>query len=198
MIYFSSDHHFYHQNIIRFCNRPFATVEEMNEKLVNAWNEIVDPEDEVYYIGDFSMAFRPVELYTKRLNGSKFLIPGNHDFCHSVHKKSRSKENQDKWIAKYIENGWIVLPEEFKFDSIPALNLCHLPYGNLDHKNLENGPRYLDKRPKDDGQWLLCGHVHNSWKMKGKMINVGVDVWDYKPVSLDQILGLMREFPNGV
>lgn len=198
MIFFSSDHHFYHQNIIRFCNRPFATIEEMNEKLINAWNEIVDPEDEVYYIGDFSMAFRPVELYTKRLNGSKFLIPGNHDFCHSVHKKSRNKENQDKWIAKYVENGWIVLPEEFKFDSIPALNLCHLPYGTLDHKNLENAPRYLDKRPKDDGQWLLCGHVHNSWKMKGKMVNVGVDVWDYKPVSLDQILDLMREFPNGV
>lgn len=62
MIYFTSDHHFWHENIISYCKRPFASVEEMNEKMVQYWNDVVKDKDEVYYLGDFSMAWRPVEL----------------------------------------------------------------------------------------------------------------------------------------
>lgn len=196
MIYFTSDLHFYHQNVIRYCNRPFATVEEMNEILITNWNSIVQPNDEVYCLGDLSMAFRPIELFSSRLMGKKYLVPGNHDFCHSVHKKSRIKENQDKWIVKYEEYGWKVLSEEVYFNASGIANflLCHLPYAG-DH--VQTGERYQNKRPKNEGHWLLCGHVHNNWKLKEKMINVGVDVWDYKPISIDQIADLMRKYPNG-
>lgn len=196
MIYFTSDQHFYHTNVIRYCNRPFATVEEMNEKLVQLWNETVAYNDEVYCLGDFSMAWRPVELFIKRLNGYKMLVPGNHDFCHSVHKKSRHKENQDKWKRMYEEQGWKVLEEDntLQIPGVANFNLSHLPYKG-DH--VEAGERYTAQRMKDDGRWLLCGHVHNHWKMKDKMINVGVDVWNYKPVSLDQILALMTQYPDG-
>lgn len=69
MIYFTSDHHFWHANIIRYCNRPFNSVEKMNEILIQIWNDLVAPEDEVYYLGDFSLAARPVEIYTQKLNG---------------------------------------------------------------------------------------------------------------------------------
>jgi len=185
MIFFTSDHHFWHANVIKYCTRPFATVEEMNEMMVKYWNETVGPDDTVYCLGDFSMAFRSVEVYTRRLNGTKYLVPGNHDFCHSYHKKGRNEENRKIWIKKYEDNGWIVLPEQTTFDisGVATVNLCHHPYVLIDSRD----DKYLKWRPKDDGRWLLCGHVHEKWKVVDKMINIGVDQWGFKPVSVQQI-----------
>ena len=185
MIFFTSDHHFYHANVIKYCARPFTTVEEMNEALVKNWNETVGSDDTVYCLGDFSMAFRSVELYTRRLNGTKYLVPGNHDFCHSYHKKSRNEDKRKEWIKKYEDNGWIVLPEQTTLDlpEIGAVNLCHHPYILIDARD----DKYLKWRPNDDGKWLLCGHVHEKWRVVDKMINIGVDQWDFKPVSVEQI-----------
>lgn len=185
MTFFTSDLHLYHANVIKYCNRPFTTVEEMNEILVKNWNETVGIGDEVYCLGDFSMAFRPVETFTKRLNGTKYLVPGNHDFCHSYHKRSRKPENRQTYIKKYEDNGWIVLPEQTTLDipGVAVVNMCHHPY-YLTHVAQD---KYEKWRPKDDGRWLLCGHVHSSWKIVDKMINVGVDQWDFKPVSVEQI-----------
>lgn len=190
MIWFTSDIHFWHANVIRYCNRPFSSVEEMNDALINNWNKVVAPNDTVYCLGDFSLAFRPVEAYSSILNGTKYLVPGNHDFCHSYHKKSRSKENRDRWIKKYEDHGWIVLPEQTTLsvtDSI-EVNMCHLPY---EFVHTEHDDKYERWRPKDDGKWLICGHVHEKWKLKGKMINVGVDQWNYTPVSIEDILKII-------
>lgn len=185
-IWFTSDPHYYHANIIRYCSRPYESVEEMNEALILNWNRLVRPEDEVYVLGDFSLAFRPVEVIAPRLMGKKKLVPGNHDFCHPSHKKSRNKDNLENWIKKY-QVEFEVLPI-FSTMTIPGVkevvNLCHIPYDNPDPYD---NRRYDDFRLKDDGRWLLCGHVHEKWKFKDKMINVGVDVWDYKPVHLDEI-----------
>lgn len=191
MLYFTSDHHFWHANIIRFCNRPFDSVEEMNEALVQKWNDLVGPEDEVYYLGDFSMAARPVEVYTHRLNGIKYLVPGNHDFCHSYHKRSRTPENHARWILQYQEWGWKVLPEKMSLliPEFGEVKLCHLPYGNLPPEN----DKFAKWRPQNDGTWLLCGHAHNKWKTSDHMINVGVDVWNYQPVSVKEILGIIQK-----
>jgi calcineurin-like phosphoesterase family protein len=188
-IYFTSDLHLYHANVIKYCARPFQTVEEMNEIIVKNWNETVGVDDTVYCLGDFAMAFRPVETFTRRLNGIKYLIPGNHDFCHSYHKRSRNPEAKAKWIQKYVDNGWIVLPEQTTLDisGVGTINMCHHPHtlvGDYDDK-------YAKWRPKDDGKPLLCGHVHDKWKTLGNMINVGVDVWDFKPVSFEQIKGII-------
>lgn len=184
MIYFTSDQHFFHTNVIRFCDRPFKTVEEMNEKIVYFYNTIVYPEDTVYHLGDFSMAFRPVETFVPRLNGIKHLISGNHDFCHPAHKKG--KKDLEKWKQKYIDAGFSSVKEE---DSIEIngqkVLLHHMPY-----RNLEPGPhgeKYSQFRLENKGLWLLHGHVHEKWKTKEKMINVGVDVWDFKPISIDVI-----------
>jgi calcineurin-like phosphoesterase family protein len=185
MIFFTSDQHYYHENIIKFCGRPYKDVVEMNEAMVRNWNDTVGPDDTVYCLGDFAMAFRSVELYSRRLNGTKYLVPGNHDFCHSYHKKGRNLENRKEWIKKYEEYGWIVLPEQTTLDlpGIAVVQLCHHPYilvGVGDDK-------YEKWRPKDDGRWLLCGHVHEKWKVVDKMINVGVDQWNFKPVPLSEI-----------
>lgn len=184
-IFFTSDHHFYHNNVIRYCNRPFTNVEEMNEMLIKNWNDTVGPDDIVYCLGDFSMAFRPVEVFSTRLMGKKYLVPGNHDFCHSYHKRSRNVDQRAKWTQKYVDNGWIVLPEQttIEIPGVATFNLCHHPY-KLEHPADD---KYAKWRPKDDGRWLLCGHVHEKWQKFENMINVGVDVWDFKPVSVQQI-----------
>ena len=184
-VFFTSDLHIYHANVIRYCTRPFTSIEHMNEMLVKNWNEIVGPEDTVYCLGDFAMAFRPVETFTRRLNGIKYLVPGNHDFCHSYHKRSRNPEQRAKWIQKYVDNGWIVLPEQTSLDipGVAIVNMCHHPY-HLTHKADD---KYAKWRPKDDGRWLLCGHIHEKWKVVDKMINIGVDQWDFRPVSVEQI-----------
>jgi calcineurin-like phosphoesterase family protein len=187
MIFFTSDLHIYHTNVIKYCARPYSSVEEMNEMLVKNWNDVVGPEDTVYCLGDFSMAFRPVETFSPRLNGKKYLVPGNHDFCHSYHKKSRNEENRKKWIKAYEDNGWTVLPEQTTLDipGIATVNICHHPYYLVATENYDD--KYVKWRPKDDGRWLLCGHVHEKWKVVGKMINVGVDQWDFKPVAITEI-----------
>lgn len=197
MIFFTSDLHFWHANVIKYCNRPYASVEEMNEKLILNWNSVVSPKDTVYVLGDFSLAIRPVETFTHRLNGIKYLVSGNHDWGHSYNKKSRGEGKQQKWIDKYTSHGWIVLPEQttLEIPGVAIVNMCHLPYSNVGDvrpEDIENPEepykdKYLPYRPKDDGRWLLCGHVHEKFKIKNRMINVGVDVWGMKPVSIEEI-----------
>jgi len=86
-IFFTADHHFNHKNIIRFCNRPFKTLKEMDEALIDNWNSVVEPEDIVYHLGDFS--FSDPQRYLQRLNGRIHLIFGNHD--RSARKYVREK-----------------------------------------------------------------------------------------------------------
>lgn len=214
-IFFTSDLHFYHANVIAFCKRPYRTknpyyrlkewwtgrismksAEVMNETLIANWNSVVSQDDDVYCLGDFSLAFRAVELFSHRLNGRKFLIPGNHDFCHSYHKKSRKPEGRAKWIKKYEDHGWIVLPEQTTLklqgvDQDLELTLSHMPYTNIDDVR-DGKDKYSRFRPIDIGNWLLCGHVHEKWATRRKMINVGVDVRNYKPISLDEIIRITK------
>jgi len=76
-IWFTSDTHFGHKNIIKYCNRPFSNVEEMNETFIANWNQVVSEKDTVYHLGDFSMG-NPIQ-YLKRLKGRIHLVRGNHD-----------------------------------------------------------------------------------------------------------------------
>lgn len=79
-IFFTSDTHFNHANIIRYCSRPFGSVGEMNEVLIANWNGVVGPEDTVYHLGDFAMGPSGLwERFVSRLNGKKILILGSHD-----------------------------------------------------------------------------------------------------------------------
>lgn len=79
MVYFTADTHFDHANIIRFCDRPFATVEEMNETLIANWNRKVRANDTVFIMGDMFFRTTDPEPILRRLKGKKHLIVGNHD-----------------------------------------------------------------------------------------------------------------------
>lgn len=111
MIYFTSDTHYFHKNIIDFCERPFKDVDEMNVVLVNNWNRIVGPKDEVYHLGDvsFGRAEKTVEIL-EQLNGRIYLVRGNHD--------KGINPDRFEWIKDYYELRW----ESRK------LVLCHFPF----------------------------------------------------------------------
>lgn len=192
MIFFSSDSHFFHHNIISYCDRPFSSKEHMNEVMVQRWNESIGPDDTIYYLGDFSLSFMAVEKIMPKLNGIKYLIPGNHDLCHSFNKKSRKPENLLMWKQKYQDHGWIVLPERVDIDlpGIGNIQMCHHPF--MENNVGDFVDKYAKWRPQDDGRWLLCGHIHEKWLTKGRQINVGVDVWDFRPVSLTQIVDIIN------
>jgi calcineurin-like phosphoesterase family protein len=186
MIWFTSDQHFGHANIIKYCNRPFESVEDMNDQLVRRHNLLVEPTDEVYHLGDFSM--HPRELARlKDMNGRHNLIPGNHDRCHPVHKNWHDK------LKLYLDSGFqsIYVEDQIIMTDSPfeVVTLHHLPYTG-DHHDTEE--RYKSFRPVDYGGWLLHGHVHTTWKVKDKMINVGVDQWGYAPISILQIREIIR------
>lgn len=86
MIWFTSDTHFDHANVLKYTNRPFKTVEDMNESLVLAWNSVVHPGDVVYHLGDF--AFKRHAYFAERLHGQIVLIEGSHDRMDSKARKS--------------------------------------------------------------------------------------------------------------
>lgn len=182
-VFFSSDHHFSHSNIIAFCDRPFDDVEEMNWNLVEKWNETVKPQDIVYYLGDFAMGRLPASLEIgKQLNGIKILIPGNHDACF------QGNRHQKLWAKHYIETAGFsaILPSASIVLGPYTADLCHFPYTG-DSRDLRGKPdRWSIYRPNPHPtKVLLHGHVHQNWLYSNRGINVGVDVWDLCPVSLD-------------
>jgi calcineurin-like phosphoesterase family protein len=185
--WFTSDTHFGHLNVINYCKRPFTGIEHMNAEMVRLWNETVAPEDTVYFLGDFSLGKQAVVEILPKLNGIKHLIAGNHDRCHPAHAKKEAKiAAMTQW---YLEMGFATVQLELKINIAGhSVKLHHMPYSG-DHTEME---RYGKYRPKNEGDWLLCGHVHDLFKIKGKQINVGVDVWDFKPVSSEQIAEIIN------
>lgn len=181
--FFTSDLHLGHQNIIKYCNRPFKTVDEMNQTIVERWNSRVDNLDEVYILGDLALGNLTESLkLVEQLNGIKNLVPGNHDRCWVGHKKVREAD-----FKRYEDVGLKILEEDFLYDS--HIRLCHFPVTGDSHDE----DRFDAYRPTlADFEWLLHGHVHNLWKMQGHQINVGVDMWDFYPVHEDQIYAVIN------
>lgn len=170
MIFFTSDTHFGHKSVIRFCKRPFTSVEEMDEAMISRWNAVVGKCDVIYHLGDVSFygATKTREILS-RLNGYKILIRGNHD------DKERAMVNQGFQAA--FDSGVIS-------HNGAIFRLSHFPYKGQEHDKRDFSEKALD----DHGDWLLHGHVHDVWLKKNKMINVGVDKWEFAPVSIDEIL----------
>lgn len=175
-IFFSSDLHFGHTNILTYANRPFKDVNEMNEKLILNWNSLITPSDTVYVLGDVCMGNLPDTIkYVGRLNGKKTLIAGNHD------KKARKKPEfcgYFKAIYDYLE-----ITEDGEL-----FVLSHYPLATW------NGAHH--------GSLHLCGHSHHSYNPsmpttfdKGKILDVGIDGagYNYAPLALDRVLAIMSK-----
>lgn len=181
-VWLTADLHLGHENIIRLCERPFANVDEMNAALIDRWNSTVTDRDVVYVLGDFAMGRIADTLpLAQRLHGMKILVPGNHDRCWGWRTNAKARD----WKARYAEAGFIVLGEVFR-QRLGGVDfrLAHLPYSAVDDRD----DQFADHRAENDGMPLLHGHVHQHWKIRDRQVNVGVDVWDYAPVSIDTVL----------
>lgn len=167
----------------------------MNEFIVSRWNSVVSNADTVYILGDLAMGKINESLsYVSQLNGTKILLPGNHDRCWFGGKKDHADWDQkylDAGISKIISNsvddGCGISNFDWHLDSPNGVIACHFPYVGDSHDE----DRYSAYRPEDKGKYLIHGHVHDKWRVNGRMINVGVDVWDFYPVRLDTIQSII-------
>lgn len=176
--FLTSDLHFWHKNVIDFCNRPWANVEDMNHGLITLWNSVVGKRDRVLILGDmFFCGSQKIKEIMPQLNGYKELYLGNHDWG-----KIKAPRAAEFGFSNVLTSGRIETQDV-------TFNLSHFPYTG-DHMEEE---RFKEHRLPDDGNWLLHGHVHTLWKVRGKQINVGVDVWNWKPVHLDELIKLAKE-----
>lgn len=153
---FWSDPHFSHQNIIKYCNRPFSTTGEMDAKLIHAYNEGVEDDDVVVCVGDvaFGSYTRVNEEILPQLKGYKILIMGNHDFHHHT-----------KFPINYdFDETHVVL-------TVKNFVISHHPWWDI-----------------PNGWYNIHGHLHNKKTSNPKHINVGVELLDYKPISLAEIM----------
>lgn len=162
-VFFTSDTHYDHAKVIEYSKRPFSGVEEMNEAMVENWNAVVRPGDVVYHLGDFSLGLpERASWYASRLCGQKYLVFGNHD----------------KTVRKYqpFLKNWIWHKElaDVKVGD-QRIVLCHyaMRVWNQSHR----------------GAWQLFGHSHNSLRddPHALQLDVGVDAWDMRPVSFEEI-----------
>ena len=187
-LWLTSDLHFGHENIIRYCGRPFGDVEEMDAELVRRWNERVEPGDLVWVLGDVAMGpiHRSLALVSE-LAGDKLLVAGNHDRCWPGNKK------WERWVDTYRQAGFaeIVTTAEIDLGDGMVLPACHFPYRGDSHDD----DRFIPYRPGDDDRWLLHGHVHERWKVDDRQLNVGCDVWDYAPVEAATLRAIVAAGP---
>jgi calcineurin-like phosphoesterase family protein len=158
--YFTSDQHWGHAAARSFYQRPFASVDEMDEVMIERWNAVVEPDDEVWHLGDFAVrqsADRVASLL-RLLNGHKHLVIGNND---------------DTTVIGCA--GWwsVKAYAELVIDGI-RLVLCHYPFRTW--------------RDAGKGAINLHGHSHGRLKPLSHQYDVGVDVWDFRPVRLTDIL----------
>lgn len=189
MRFYTSDTHFNHKRIIELSNRPFRDVDHMNHSIINNINEVAMPDDELWILGDMAMGtlIETLELI-KLINPSVHLVNGNHD---RTWRGTKPKDREKTPL--YIEAGIQSIQDEaiHNIDGIPV-RLSHFPYSG-DHTDED---RFVEWRPVDDGMWLLCGHVHGAWMSNGRMLNVGVDVQNFYPVSEEGITDFIRRSPD--
>lgn len=172
MIWFTSDTHFGHANVLDFCSRPWKTVDEMNDALVATINAYVAPNDTLYHLGDFSfkMSVDDARELRKRIRCRNIhWIPGNHD---------------KDWSQPNVADTFQVEPSiaTLKLEGGRKIVMCHYPI--MDWPGLGHGAIHLH------------GHIHstpeyNEWNRDMRLLryDVGVDANEYAPVSIDRVLG---------
>ncbi|WFG74070.1 hypothetical protein QE321_gp014 [Pseudomonas phage SPA01] len=171
-VFFSSDLHFFHKNVIEYCNRPW-TFEEQTEELISRWNSRVGRVDEVYHLGDFAFAgknkLQPVLDIIKQLNGRITFLKGNH--CDSRLWKLIADSN-----LSHVED--IRDYKEIRIDGVKIV-MCHYPFETWNTAH--------------HGAWHLHGHTHGSLPSKGKRLDVGIDNHpDHQVFSYDEVRDYMR------
>ncbi|MEA2041648.1 MAG: metallophosphoesterase family protein [Bacteroidota bacterium] len=171
-IYFTSDHHFGHKNIIKYSERPFKDINEMDEILIRKWNEKVNPEDEVYHLGDVGLSSSgKLRKILERLNGKIYLISGNHeDSAHACHTRF-------EWIKDYYE--LVIKDDEFeKGEQLVVLFHYAIRNWNASHW----------------GTYHLYGHSHGKLTDDPNSLSfdIGVDCHNFYPLSYEEVKAIMK------
>jgi calcineurin-like phosphoesterase family protein len=193
-VWFTSDTHFGHENIIKYCDRPFDSVEEMDEALVSNWNEVVGHNDLVYHLGDFTLGGADAANdYFGRLNGYIHIL-GNwwhHDRCWLPPLTGRTIFRTASRHYVWVVDPIVVLDHQWRTPRHirTATEHSDLDYGviALCHYQM----RVWDR--SHYGSIHLYGHSHGQSESEGKSMDVGVDANDFYPVSLKDVLGWMAD-----
>ena len=174
-IFFTSDTHFGHTNIIKYCNRPFGSVEEHDETLIKNWNEKVGPDDIIFHLGDFAFGSEKQWMnYLDRLNGKKYLVIGNHDW---------------RKLTPGVCQRFVEVSQQMNIN-IEGIHiwLNHFPF--LCFSGAWKGM---------DASWQLFGHVHtapyaDSGLDHQRLVNlfttqfdVGTDSNNFTPISFNEV-----------
>lgn len=167
-IFFSSDTHYFHKNIIKYCGRPFASTEEMNDAMIASWNSVVSDEDLAFHVGDFSLSrsVSPQEVTSviQRLKGKKILIRGNHD------------SYDDNF---FLESGFKAVVDSI---NLGGVLLVHYPL----HEAFARKVR--------DSHWGEVSHVVHGHDHRKDIpefenhFNVAVDRHDFAPVVMSRVV----------
>ena len=166
MNFYTADLHFGHKRIIELDHRPFSSVEEMDQTIIENWNKKVRKNDDVYIIGD--VCFKGAEKYLKQLNGRKHLIIGNHDKNTIKDKEACKHFVSMAYYKKIHENGRTII-------------LCHYPIAEWDGFFRDS--------------YHIYGHIHNNknasyqfMKQYENALNAGCMINNYEPVTLEELI----------
>lgn len=175
--WFTSDHHFFHGNVIKHCDRPFSGADQMNELMVEKWNACVQPYDRVIHIGDlyWGKDVAAKRALRARLNGRICLVPGNHD---------RPQQMLADGLVDEILP--LIYSENFKCAKgvERKLVLCHYPMQEWDQ--FYRGSIHLHGHCHGNapGQVTLSGPI--------KRLDVSVDCHDFMPLCVDDVLEILK------
>ncbi len=170
-VFFTSDTHFFHANVIRYTNRPFDSVEQMNKTLIDNWNRVVGKNDVVFHLGDFAFGGKKQwNQILDQLNGKIYLVLGNHDMAF--------------FKTALVERFELVALEMYAIIDEQHIRLSHEPF--------------LCYGGSNRNVWQLFGHVHSRENKGGRyadrlamltamQYDVGVDNNNYTPVSFEQV-----------
>lgn len=189
-LFFTSDLHFGHRNVINFCNRPFTDIKDMSEKLIENWNAVVNNNDIVFVLGDtfWFNDSRTIKKVLEQLNGKEiYILPGNHCDFDAYHRVDDPRIHlcQDivcLWLtsADFERRHWHRKTME--------IWMSHYPLTTWPHR--------------ENGAFQLFGHIHSQpGKTEGvdqnlalhwNQADVGCDYWEWKPVLFEDVLSYMQ------
>lgn len=190
MRYFISDLHIGHRNIIDYCDRGFSSVEEMDSYILDHLNSTIKEEDTLIILGDISLNHNKAVEFLSKLKFKKVIISGNHD--RTFVKKGRPVDSkQERAISEFILDGGVEsVHQELRIslkNGVEVL-LSHFPYAKeSDPESVRNH----NDRPKDNGLFLLHGHMHCHYLKNGRQIDVGFDN-KFGPYSEDEIVEIIN------
>ena len=180
-VWFTSDLHFWHKNICKYCGRPYNTIEEMNQGIIDNWNSVVKDDDIVYLLGDIGFCgIEKLRPLIAQLKGHIRLVQGNHD--------------SDKVANRLIEEGLIEGVSTLCRITITGdeecpdqdLTLCHFPM--------------IDWHNKEKGAWMIHGHQHqlpDTPSCSYAHWDVGLDKNQMKPISFEQLkINITKQYVN--